>query len=366
MGVALAAGVLGGALGGGIVALVGLPEGGTSPASTATAGARIPSPAPAATGDWASLQAAIDRTLPAIVTIVADLPARTSGGDSVQTRNLGSGIVIDDAGHVVTNFHVIEGAESVAVVLATGEQRPARVLGDDSPFTDMAVLQVPALGLRSARFAASSELRIGEPVVALGGSAIASQNSASFGIVSGVRRNWPRPGVTLEDLIQTDAAINHGDSGGVLMTTRGDVVGLITTVVRETPNGLAIEGVSFAQSTDSLRDAIDGIIRNGKSRRSRLGFERLDQHLEATPGLAAQRNLPVPAGALVTAITPRSPAAAADVRVGDIVVGVNGVAVDLVTPFVNLLKDIRPGDRAELAVIRNGQPVRINVSPALE
>lgn len=356
--------MVGGVVGGGLVTLVGAREGApvqsskATPVGTATA--------PSSAGDWVSLQAAIDRTLPAIVTIIADLPARGAGADVVQTRNFGSGIVIDDAGHVVTNFHVVEGAETVAVVLATGEQRPARIVGDDSPYTDLAVLHVPPVGLRSVRLAPSGELRIGEPVVALVGSAISTQNSASFGIVSGVRRNWPRPSVTMEDLIQTDAAINHGDSGGALMTTRGEIVGLVTTVVREAPNGLAIEGVSFAQSTDSLRDPIEGILRTGKSKRARLGFERLNQHVEITPGLAAQRNLPVPAGALVTVVTPRSPAEAADVRAGDIVVGVNGVAVDLVTPFVNLLKDLRQGDRAELAVLRNGQPIRINVSPTLE
>jgi S1-C subfamily serine protease len=351
--------------GGGVVALVGSRDGG---------GTRVSTPAPATTGaaqasssgDWTALQAAIDRTLPAIVTVIADLPARGVGQDAVQTRNFGSGIVIDDAGHVVTNFHVIEGAEVLSVVLATGEQRPARLVGDDSPFTDMAVLQVPAAGLRSARLAPSADLHIGEPVVALAGSAITSQNSATFGIVAGVRRTWPRPGVTLEDLIQTDAAVNHGDSGGALMTARGQIVGLLTTVVRETPTGLTIDGVSFAQSTDSLRDAIDGIIRSGKSSRPRLGFERLDQHLEVTPGLAAQRNLAASEGALVTAVAPGSPAAAAGVRPGDIVVGVNGVAVDLGTPFVNLLKDLPRGTRAELAVLRDVQPNRISVSPTLE
>jgi serine protease DegQ len=364
--VALLAGVLGGAAGGGLVVFLGAsgPAGAPAPASTVTLKGTAGDAGPSS--DWAALQASIDRTLPAIVTIVADLPARGAGADAVQTRNLGSGIVIDDAGHVVTNFHVVEGAETLSVVLATGEQRPARFVGDDSPFTDLAVLQVPAAGLRSVRLARSSELRIGEPVVALGGSAISSQNAATFGIVSGVRRSWPRPHVTLEDLVQTDAAINHGDSGGALMTFRGEIIGVLTTVVRETPNGLAIDGVSFAQSTDSLRDAIDGIIRNGKSRRPRLGFERFNQHVEVTPGLAAQRNLPVPAGALVTAVAANSPAAAAGVQVGDIVVGVNGVAVDLVTPFVNLLKDLGPRDRAELAVLRNGQPIRINISPALE
>jgi serine protease DegQ len=357
----LLVGFAGGVTGGAVTLLV-RPDGeqvASTPGATATASASPSS-------DWATMQAAIDRTLPAIVTVVAELPERAVGGETVQTTNVGTGIVVDDAGHVITNFHVIDGAANVSIVLATGEPRPARVRGDDSPFTDLAVLQVPAAGLRSARLAISRDVRIGDPVVALSGGVITSQNSATFGIVSGVRRSWPRPAVTLEDLIQTDAAVNHGGSGGALMTARGEIVGLLTTVVREAPNGLAIEGVAFAQSTDSLRDAIDGIIRTGRSKRPRLGIERFTQHVEVTPSLAAQRGLAAPEGALVTAVAAGSPAAAAGVRPGDLIVGFNGVAIDLATPLVNLLKDLRPGERAELAILRNGQPLRVTVSPVLE
>jgi serine protease DegQ len=354
------AGLVGGLAGGVVVAVSSQTAGG--PPSTAT---RETSPTAAAGDEWTALQGSIDRTLPAIVTIIADLPARGGGEDAVQTRNLGSGIVIDDVGHVVTNYHVVEGAEGIAVALATGEQRPARVVGDDSPFTDLAVLQVPALGLRSTKLVPSRDVHIGEPVVALGGSAIAGQNSASFGIVSGVRRTWPRPSVTLEDLLQTDAAVNHGDSGGALMTRAG-IVGLLTTVVRETPNGLPIAGVSFAQSTDSLQPAIESIVRTGRFPRARLGIERLDQHIEVTPAVAARGQLPVSQGALVTAVAPNSPAGSAGVLVGDIIVGLNGVQIDLDTPLVNLLKAVRPGTRVDLALVRAGQPTRISVATAGE
>ncbi len=353
------AGLIGGLAGAGVVAITSERVAPRAEPTAAVQGGGV------AGFEWTSIQDAIDRTLPAIVTVIADLPSDAGGQEGLQTRNLGTGIVIDDVGHVVTNFHVVEGATSVAVALATGEQRPARVVGDDSPFTDLAVLQVPALGLRSTTLAPSREVRLGEPVVALGGSAIAGGNTAQFGIVSGVRRSWPRPNVTLEDLIQTDAAVNHGDSGGALLSSAG-IVGLLTTVIRETPNGLPITGVSFAQSTDSIRPAVEGIIRVGRYPRARLGIERLDQHLEITPGIAARQQLPVTQGALVTRVAPRSPAEAAGVRAGDIVLGLNNIEIDLDTPLVNLLKDVRPGARVELQVVRNGQPVVVPVTTAAE
>lgn len=355
----LGAGAIGGVLGGAVAlgaarGFEGPREGTSTPVAASAA---------APESEFVQLRSAIDRTLPAIVTVIADLPERGSGDGTVQTRNVGSGVVIDDAGHVVTNYHVVEGAQTVAIALATGEQRPARIVGDDSPFTDLAVLQMPPGGLRSVPLATSKDVRIGEPVVAMGGSAIAGQNSAAFGIVAGVRREWPRPNVTLEDLLQTDAAVNHGDSGGALLTRAG-VVGLLTTVVRATPNGLSIEGVSFAQSTDSLRAPIDEILRAGRSQRARVGFERLDQHEEVTSALAARERLPVQAGAIVRVVAPGSPAASAGVRAGDVVVGVNGTQVDLGTPLVNLLKTLRPGARADLAIVRDGQPVRVSVTTA--
>jgi S1-C subfamily serine protease len=300
--------------------------------------------------------------LPAIVTVIADLPARSDqSGQLRQTRNLGSGIVIDDGGYVVTNFHVIEGAESLSVVLATGEERPARLVGDDSPFTDMAVLQVPPQGLRFTPLADSAGARIGDPVYALAGSAIVGGNTVAAGIVSGTGRLWPRNGVVLEDLLQTDAAINHGDSGGALVNARGEVVGLLTTVVRESPNGLGIEGVSFAQSTDSIRRAVEEIIVRGQSSRPRIGIERLSQHVEVNPGLAAEQGLPVPFGALVTSVAPSSPAAGAGIVPGDIVIAVNGIEVDFETPLVNLLKLLRPGQPAELQLQRGDAQLTTSV-----
>ena len=141
----------------------------------------------------------------------------------------------------------------------------------------------------------------------------------------------------------------------------------MTTVVRETPTGLAVEGISFAQSSNSLRPIIEDIITLGVHPRPRLGVERpFRQHIKLTPELAAAQGFSLELGALVIAIEPGSAAEAAGLQPGDVVVAVNSAPVDLLHPFVNLLKALAPGDLAELAVLRDGQQLVIPVAPRLE
>ena len=362
---ALAIGVAGGLAGGLVVAIVDDDDGAAAPAVVATPTAAPATPAPTT---QQRLRDAINRVLPAVVAVFADQPPqRDEAGNLTQQRSVGSGVVVDTGGHVVTNFHVIDGASEINVLLATGEVRPAVVLGHDSPYSDLAVLSIAFEGLRSAAFGDSAALSVGEPVAVVVGSGFTSGNSVKVGVVSALGREWPRNGVILEDLVQTDAAVNQGDSGGALVNLDGEVVGLLTTVVRQTPSGISIEGVAFAQSSNSLAPIIEDIIERGGHPRPRLGIERpFRQHVELTPELTAARGVPLPPGALVIAVEPGSPAGVAGVLPGDIVVAVNGVAVDLDRPFVNLLKALAPGELAELTVFRDGRQLRIPVSPRLE
>ena len=363
--IALVGGVAGGIAGGVVVSSLdddAAPEAAADTVATATAS---PGAAPPAA---ASIEAAIERALPAVVTVFADAPSeRDAQGRLSQARSVGSGVVIDDAGHVITNFHVIDGAAEVSVLLSTGELRAAVVVSHDSPYTDLAVLAIAPEGLHNVRFGDSASLRLGQPVAIVAGSGFTQGNSVKVGVVSGIARQWPRNGAILEDLVQTDAAVNLGDSGGAMLNLAGELVGLMTTVVRETPTGLAVEGVAFAQSSNSLRPIIEDIITLGVHPRPRLGIERpFLQHIEVTPQLAAAQGLPLELGALVIAVEPGSAAEAAGVQPGDFVVGVNAVAVDLARPFVNLLKDLGPGDVVELAVIRGGRQLVIPVALRLE
>ncbi|MYE46215.1 MAG: PDZ domain-containing protein [Chloroflexi bacterium] len=367
---ALAAGLAGG-LAGGLVVFVApggrdATEEAVTPSPVATAA--TPEPTAVAVGSGERLQRAIERVLPAVVTVIADgVPQRDAQGGITQQRNVGSGIVIDDRGHVVTNFHVIDGAAQINVLLTTGEQRPALVRSHDSPYSDLAVLSVSPEGLRSAVLGDSSQLVPGEPVAAVSAAGFAIGNSVSVGVVSGTGREWPRNGVILEDLVQTDAAVNSGDSGGALINSDGEVVGLLTTVVRATGTGSPVQGISFAQSSNSLRPIIEDIVLLGAYVRPRLGIERpFRHHIELTPELSASQGIPLPLGALVIEVEPGSAAREAGIRIGDIVTAVNGVAIDLDHPFVNLLKPLQPGEPAELTVVRAGQQLSIAVMPRLE
>ena len=347
-----------GGLAGGLVASGGDRAERPAPAAAAPA----PSPAP---GENERVRSAVDRVLPAVVTVLATLPPeQLPDGRVRQQQNIGSGIVVSDAGHVITNFHVIDGAQTIRVVLDTLEERPAILLSDDSPFSDLAVLLVPPQGLRVATFGDSAALSRGEPVLAIAGGLIGFDHSVSTGVVSALNRSWPRNGVILEDLVQTDAAVNHGDSGGALINLDGEVIGLLTTVVRIDPAGRSVEGVAFAQSSNALRPVVEAIMATGTYARPRPGIERPgQQHIEISPALAAERGLPLPAGALVLAPAPGSPAAAAGVQPGDIVVAMNGVAVDFDNPLPNLLKRLSRGVDAEFLIVRGDAQLAITISP---
>lgn len=316
----------------------------------------------------ARVRSAVDRVLPNVVLILADLPnAQDAEGRTVERQNIGSGVVVSQEGHILTNSHVVSGALTISVFLSNGEQRSARLLSDDAPYTDSAMLQVDPRGLRQIAFGASGALKPGETVIAVtgGGGIFGPGNAVSTGVVSAIARILPRNGVTFEDLVQTDAVVNSGDSGGALVNLNGEFVGLLTTVVRDTGSGVPAEGIAFAQSSDSLRPIVADVVRTGRHYRPRLGIEFPDrQHVEVTPELAAERNLPVEEGALVITVPPGSPAAAGGLQAGDIIVSVNGAAVSSQQPMVNLLKLLPRGARVDLVLLRGGRQVSVSVTPS--
>lgn len=359
---AIVIGVVAGAAGGvGASLMVGEGDAGAPPPAVANTPVAAPTAQPTQSAD--PLPAAIGRAIPTVVTVVAQLPERLDEeGRPVGRNHIGSGIVVTEAGHVLTTFHTVEGAERLFVVLTTGERREAALVGTDSPYTDMAVLKIDSGGLRRAALDSVRNTRPGDRVAAISGGLIGAANKVTTGVISATGIRWPRVGVVLEDLVQTDAPVNHGDSGGALIAASGSVVGMLTTVVRLDPSGRTMEGVAFAQSMDSLGPQLEAIIEDGTYPRPRPGIEQPGRHhVEVTEGLAEELALSVGSGALLTAVEPGSPAEGAGLLAGDVVVGVNGRAVESGTPLVNLLKGLPVSGVAELLIVRDGREIVVTV-----
>lgn len=353
------------ALGGGIIgAFVGARlDGSEGPAATPT-GTTVATVPPASTDD-ARVRAAIDGVIPAVVTVLADLPSQPlEGGGILESQNIGSGIVLHEDGTVITNYHVIDGASEITVVLSTGERRPAQLIADDSPFRDLAVLAIEPGGLRAAAVGSADDLLLGERVIVVSGGLVDFRNQVKVGVVSSTNVALPRTGLILDGLIQTDAAVNHGDSGGAMVDLDGRVVGLMTTVVRSQPSGQIIEGAGFAQPLDAMLPTIEAVRTTGVNPRGRLGIERPGvQHVLLDPDVASEMGAPVDQGAAIISIVPGSPADEAGLQVGDIVLGLAGQEVRQDLPLVNLLGAVPPGAQIELNVLRDGSELSIIVAP---
>jgi len=367
LGVALVAGLAGGFVGG-VIAL----QLDDDPAPPASSVAAPVAQTAVSLGDDERMREAIARVSPAVVTIVVDLPDVVEDGVGViERRNFGSGIVISGDGYVITNFDVVECAEQITVVFQNGERRPAQVSADDAPFTDLAILVTDPTGLRAASLGDLRTLEFGEPVAAISSGLITFENQVKLGVLSARLSQFPRDGVLLLDMLQADATINNGDSGGALVSADGEVIGLLTVVVRES-EGRQVDGVSIAHSADSIRPIVEAVVATNANPRARIGIEHVNsQHVSLSPDLiAALRDdeesaveLPVSEGALIVNVDPGSPADLAGVTTGDIVVGVDALQVDGSQPFANLLAFAQVDVGLDLFVVRGDEQLVIPVVP---
>ena len=355
LGIAIFAGIAGG-LAGGVIALNLHND--PTPTPVPQLDATTPPPS-----ESERMRDAIARVSPAVVTVIVDFPPVAQDDGVTQRQGFGSGIVISEQGLVITNYHVIDGAAQITVVLSTAERRPAILLADDSPFTDLAVLSIESTGLRVASFGDSDAIELGEPLAIIASGLITFQNQVKLGVLSARQPRFPKEGVELLDMLQTDAATNHGDSGSALINLDGEVVGLITTVVRQS-GGQTVEGIAIAHSSNSLRSIVEAVESTGINPRLRIGIERVNVgHVPIIPALAEAEGLPVPFGAVIVNIAAGSPAESAGVEVGDIVVGVNGIQIDADFPFVNLLGLAETGEELQLFVLRGEEQLLIPVVP---
>ena len=261
------------------------------------------------------------------------------------TQSLGSGVIVDaDAGLVITNHHVIENAEQIRVTLSDGRELDAELVGSD-PASDVAVIRIPAAELAAIPWADSDALRVGDFVVAIGNPFGLGQTVTS-GIISALQRS----GLGIEDyedFIQTDASINPGNSGGALVDLRGQLAGINTAIVG--PSGGNV-GIGFAIPANMARGLMEQLVEFGEVRRGRLGLAAQDLDAELAAAFGLQRSH----GAVVVAVEPGSAAAAAGLRIGDVITAVDGRPIRRQADMRNVLGLLRVGQRVDIEVLRDG------------
>ncbi len=304
---------------------------------------------------------------PSVVSILTKAEARSLYGTSTQ-EGAGTGIIVSKDGYVMTNKHVVQDSQTVSVVTSDGvTHNDVTVIGSD-PLNDIAFLKINgATNLSPVELGDSSSLRIGQKVVAIGNALGQYQNTVTSGIVSGTGRSVTasRDGSsddteTLTDLVQTDAAINSGNSGGPLVNIAGQVIGINTALASDA------NGIGFSIPVNATKGILKGVLANGKISRAYVGVN----YIAITPDVAEQYKLPVKKGAYVVpsggspAVISGSPAANAGIKEKDIVTKVNNIEVGDKGSVASLVGEYAPGDTIELTVLREGKTMTVRVTLA--
>jgi S1-C subfamily serine protease len=292
-------------------------------------------------------------------------PGPTNQGGAVPA-GVGSGVIYDTAGHILTNDHVVAGAQQLQVSLPDKRSFPANIVGED-PMTDLAVVQINGDNLPIAQLGESGSLQVGEWVVAIGNAlALPGGPTVTQGVVSAINRTVQEPGARqgsagpfLFDAVQTDAPINPGNSGGALANLKGQVIGINTLVAGSAGPGVAAQGIGFAIGIDTAKPIADQLVATGHAVHPYLGIG----YGPLTPALAVRLGVPnTTNGVVVGQVAPGSPAAAAGLQPGDVIVAVEGQALDSESSLAERLSQHQPGDTVTLTIIRNGQSQDVKVT----
>jgi 2-alkenal reductase len=289
---------------------------------------------------------AVEKVSPAVVTVIS----RANQG-----MGSGSGVIVSAEGHIITNHHVIEDANELSVLFADSSRQDATLIGSD-PLSDIAVIQVSGGVPAVATIGNSDALRPGEPVLAIGSPLGNFRNSVTSGIVSALNRSVAQ----FEGLIQTDASINRGNSGGPLINLNGEVVGINTLVVRGDGSvfGTAqAEGLGFAVPSFIFSTVSEQLIQTGDMKYPYLGI----RYTMIDSAMAIEQNLPVDNGALVAGVEPGTPADRAGLQVDDIITAVDGVSLAQDNSLRYMLTQYQPGDTVELTIQRGGEQLSVSI-----
>ena len=270
-----------------------------------------------------------------------------------KSANLGSGVIVSEQGYILTNSHVVDAADEIEVALADTRRTRARVVGTD-PETDLAVLKIELPTLPSIRFGQSDQARVGDVVLAIGNPFGVGQ-TVTLGIISATGRS--HLGInTFENFIQTDAAINPGNSGGALVDTSGQLIGINTAIYSRTPGGASL-GIGFAIPASTAKQVLEQIMQSGQVTRGWIGVGVQDM----TKELSDSFKLPEIRGALITEVFRGTPADKGGVKLGDILVAVEGKPVTDSSSMLNLVAALNPGKQAMLKVVRNQRETDLRV-----
>src|SRR5712692_499328 len=297
---------------------------------------------------------AADRVGPAVVNI--DITQRVdSRGGPREVGGSGSGFVIAPDGFILTNSHVVHDANQIAVSLPDGREYPAQLVGDD-PDTDLAVIRIDAPHLAHVRLADSESLRVGQVVIAIG-NPLGFQASVTAGVISALGRSMhAQSGRLIDNIIQTDAALNPGNSGGPLVNSAGEVIGVNTAMIRPA------QGICFAIASNTAKFVAGWLIKEGKIRRSYIGVA--GQNVPIHRRVVRFYNLPLETGVLVVSVEKNSPAEKTGLREGDVIVAFNAKAIGSIHELHEMLMGEQIGVQSEITIVRHTEKLAVAITPA--
>jgi serine protease DegQ len=328
-------------------------------------------PPAAESAQLASFSGAAQKAMPAVVYIYTTNEARTARqplqDDPIfryffgrqaetparQVTNLGSGVIVSAEGHILTNSHVVEAADEIEVALPDARRARARVIGSD-PETDLAVLKIDLPKLPAITFGHSEQARVGDIVLAIG-NPYGLGSTVTLGIVSALGRSNLPIEIPFQNYIQTDAAINPGNSGGALVDVHGNLIGVNSSIYSITGGSI---GIGFAIPSEVAKQVLEQIVRHGSVTRGWIGVSVQSMTRE----LAESLNLPQVRGALIAEVLAGTPAQAAGLRAGDILIAVEGRPVPDAAAVLNLIAALRPGQQARVKVLRERKEAEFAVT----
>src|SRR5213080_2726341 len=294
------------------------------------------------------------RVAPAVVNIDVKQRVNVRRGAGAISGN-GSGFIITPDGFILTNSHVVHAANSITVNLPDGREYPAQLTGDD-PDTDVAVIRIDAPRLTHVRLADSENLRVGQLVIAIG-NPLGFQASVTAGVISALGRSMhAQSGRLIDNIIQTDAALNPGNSGGPLVNSAGELIGVNTAMIRPA------QGICFAIASNTAKFIAGWLIKEGKIRRSYIGVA--GQTVPLHRRIVRFYNLPLETGVLVVSVEKESPAAHAGVREGDLIVAFNDQPIGSVHHLHKILVGEQIGVGASLTIVRHTEKLELSILPA--